>query len=52
MVREAHQGEVEELIDFARTLETVGVDLLTLALIDPPGPGGIEMLAGVVEGLR
>ena len=52
MVREAHQGDVEELIDFARTFEAVGVDLLTLTLIDPPGPGGIEMLAGVVEGLR
>ncbi len=52
MVREAHQGDVEELIAFARTFEAVGVDLLTLTLIDPPGPGGIEMLAGVVEGLR
>ena len=52
MVREAHQGDVEELLAFARTFEAVGVDLLTLTLIDPPGPGGIEMLAGVVEGLR
>ena len=52
MFREAHQGDVEELIDFARTFEAVGVDLLTLTLIDPPGPGGIEMLAGVVEGFR
>ena len=52
MVREAHQGDVEELIAFAQTFEAVGVDLLTLTLIDPPGPGGIEMLAGVVEGLR
>ena len=52
MVREAHQGDVEELIAFARTFEAVGVDLLTLTLIDPPGAGGIEMLAGVVEGLR
>ena len=52
MVREVHRGDVEELIDFARTFEAVGVDLLTLTLIDPPGPGGIEMLMRVVEGLR
>ena len=30
MVREAHQGDVEELIAFARTFGAVGVDLLTL----------------------
>ena len=49
MVREVHRGDVGELIDFARTFEAVGVDLLTLTLIDPPGPGGIEMFRDVVE---
>ncbi len=52
MTREARAGSVDELIEFARSFEAIGTDLLTLSLIDPPGVRGIEQLAGVVEGLR
>ena len=52
MTREARAGSVHELIEFARSFEAIGTDLLTLSLIDPPGVRGIEQLAGVVEGLR
>ena len=52
MTREARAGSVDELIEFARSFEAIGTDLLTLSLIDPPGVHGIEQLAGVVEGLR
>ena len=52
MTREARAGSVHELIEFARSFEAIGTDLLTLSLIDPPGVRGIEQLAGIVEGLR
>ena len=52
MTREARAGSVDELIEFARSFEAIGTDLLTLSLIDPPGVHGIEQLAGVVEGFR
>ena len=52
MTREAHAGSVNELIEFARSFEAAGTDLLTLSLIHPPGASGIEELAAVVEGLR
>lgn len=52
MVREARLGTPEELVAFGRRFEAVGADLLTLTLVDPPGPRGIEQLAAVVEGLR
>ena len=51
MVREVRSGSAHDLIEYARSFETVGADLLTLTLIDPPGPKGIEQLAPVVEGL-
>ena len=52
MVREVRLGTPEELVAFGRGFEAVGADLLTLTLVDPPGPRGIEQLAAVVEGLR
>ena len=52
MVREVRLGTPEALIGFAREFEVVGAELLTLTLVDPPGPRGIEKLASVVEGLR
>ena len=52
MTREARAGSVDELVEFARSFEAIGTDLLTLSLIDPPGVSGIEKMAPVVEALR
>ena len=52
MTQEARAGSVDDLIEFARSFEAIGTELLTLSLIDPPGVSGIEALAPVVEGLR
>ena len=49
---QARIGTSEELIAYARSFEAVGADRLTLTLVDPPGPRGIELLAPMVEGLR
>jgi alkanesulfonate monooxygenase SsuD/methylene tetrahydromethanopterin reductase-like flavin-dependent oxidoreductase (luciferase family) len=48
----ARVGTAAELLEHARTFEAVGVRQLTLSLVHPPGPKGIEMLAPIVEGLR
>ena len=48
----ARVGTTDELLAHVRTFEAVGVQHLTLSLVHPPGPKGIEMLAPVVEGLR
>jgi len=48
----ARVGTAVELLEHARTFEAVGVRQLTLSLVHPPGPKGIELLAPVVEGLR
>jgi alkanesulfonate monooxygenase SsuD/methylene tetrahydromethanopterin reductase-like flavin-dependent oxidoreductase (luciferase family) len=48
----ARAGTADELIAHARAFEAVGVQHLTLSLVHPPGPKGIEMLAAVLEGLR
>ena len=48
----ARVGTAEELLAHVRTFQAVGVEHLTLSLVHPPGPKGIEMLAPVVEGLR
>jgi alkanesulfonate monooxygenase SsuD/methylene tetrahydromethanopterin reductase-like flavin-dependent oxidoreductase (luciferase family) len=48
----ARVGTPAELLAHARTFAAVGVQHLTLSLVHPPGPKGIEMLAPVVEGLR
>jgi alkanesulfonate monooxygenase SsuD/methylene tetrahydromethanopterin reductase-like flavin-dependent oxidoreductase (luciferase family) len=48
----ARVGTASELLEHARTFAVVGVQQLTLSLVHPPGPKGIEMLAPFVEGLR
>ena len=48
----ARVGTTTELLAHVRTFQAVGVQHLTLSLVHPPGPKGIEMLAPVVEGLR
>jgi alkanesulfonate monooxygenase SsuD/methylene tetrahydromethanopterin reductase-like flavin-dependent oxidoreductase (luciferase family) len=48
----ARVGTPAEILEHARTFQAVGVRQLTLSLVHPPGPKGIEMLAPVVEGLR
>ena len=48
----ARVGTTAEILEHARTFQAVGVRQLTLSLVHPPGPKGIEMLAPVVEGLR
>lgn len=51
MTREVRIGNPNELTAHVKEFEAPGTDLLTLTLIDPPGPRGIEQLAAVVEGL-
>jgi alkanesulfonate monooxygenase SsuD/methylene tetrahydromethanopterin reductase-like flavin-dependent oxidoreductase (luciferase family) len=48
----ARVGTPDEVLAHVRTFQAVGVQHLTLSLVHPPGPKGIEMLAPVVEGLR
>jgi alkanesulfonate monooxygenase SsuD/methylene tetrahydromethanopterin reductase-like flavin-dependent oxidoreductase (luciferase family) len=48
----ARVGAPDDLLEHARTFEAAGVQHLTLSLVHPPGPRGIEMLAPLVEGLR
>jgi alkanesulfonate monooxygenase SsuD/methylene tetrahydromethanopterin reductase-like flavin-dependent oxidoreductase (luciferase family) len=48
----ARVGTTDELLAHVRTFEAIGVQHLTLSLVHPPGPKGIEMLAPVVESLR
>lgn len=52
MTREVRIGTVEELVEYAKSFQAVGTDLLTLTLVDPPGASGIEKLAPVIEALR
>ena len=49
MKREFYMGTIDELVAYARRFEEAGADLLTVTLIDPPGPRGIERLAPLVE---
>jgi alkanesulfonate monooxygenase SsuD/methylene tetrahydromethanopterin reductase-like flavin-dependent oxidoreductase (luciferase family) len=48
----ARVGTPDELLEHVRTFRAAGVQHLTLSLVHPPGPKGIEMLAPVIEGLR
>ena len=48
----ARVGTPDELLDHALAFRAAGVQHLTLSLVHPPGPRGIEMLAPVVDGLR
>ena len=51
MKRELYMGTLDELVAYARQFEKAGADLLTVTLIDPPGPDGIEQLAPLVDAL-
>jgi alkanesulfonate monooxygenase SsuD/methylene tetrahydromethanopterin reductase-like flavin-dependent oxidoreductase (luciferase family) len=48
----ARVGTAPELLAHARTFQAAGVQHLTLSLVHPPGPRGIERLAPIVVGLR
>jgi alkanesulfonate monooxygenase SsuD/methylene tetrahydromethanopterin reductase-like flavin-dependent oxidoreductase (luciferase family) len=48
----ARVATANELLEHARTFRAAGVQHLTLSLVHPPGPKGIELLAPIVEGLR
>ncbi len=48
----AHRGTPAAIADHARSFEAVGVELLTLALVDPAGPRGMERLGRALEGIR
>ena len=48
----ARVGTPDEILQHVKTFQAAGVQHLTLSLVHPPGPKGIEMLAPVIEGLR
>jgi alkanesulfonate monooxygenase SsuD/methylene tetrahydromethanopterin reductase-like flavin-dependent oxidoreductase (luciferase family) len=48
----ARLGTTDEILAHVRTFEAIGVQHLTLSLVHPPGPKGIEMLGPVIESLR
>lgn len=48
----ARVGTPDEILAHVRTFQAAGVQHLTLSLVHPPGPKGIEMLSPVVEGLK
>jgi len=48
----ARQGGVEVIAAHLRAFQAAGVDHVTLTLVHPPGPRGLDRLAAVVEALR
>jgi alkanesulfonate monooxygenase SsuD/methylene tetrahydromethanopterin reductase-like flavin-dependent oxidoreductase (luciferase family) len=52
MRQQARVGTADEILEHVRTFRGAGVRHLTLSLVHPPGPKGIEALAPVIEGLR
>jgi probable F420-dependent oxidoreductase len=48
----ARVGAVEEIVDHLRAFEAVGIEHLTVNVVDPPGVRGIERFAAVIEALR
>jgi alkanesulfonate monooxygenase SsuD/methylene tetrahydromethanopterin reductase-like flavin-dependent oxidoreductase (luciferase family) len=48
----ARLGSVDDLVAHLRTFEAVGVAHLTVNVVDPPGPRGIERFAAVIEAFR
>ena len=48
----ARQGGVEAIAAHLRAFQAAGVDHVTLTLVHPPGPRGLDRLAAVVEALR
>jgi hypothetical protein len=48
----ARVGTSDELVEHIQTFRAAGVRHLTLSLVHPPGPKGVESFAPVVEALR
>ena len=48
----ARQGAPEEILAHLATFEARGVEHLTLSLVHPPGPRGLERFAPLIETLR
>jgi alkanesulfonate monooxygenase SsuD/methylene tetrahydromethanopterin reductase-like flavin-dependent oxidoreductase (luciferase family) len=48
----ARLGSVEEIAAHLRAFEAIGIDHLTVNVVDPPGVRGIERFAAVIEALR
>jgi alkanesulfonate monooxygenase SsuD/methylene tetrahydromethanopterin reductase-like flavin-dependent oxidoreductase (luciferase family) len=48
----ARLGSVEELAAHLQGFEAIGIDHLTVNVVDPPGARGIERFAAVIEALR
>jgi alkanesulfonate monooxygenase SsuD/methylene tetrahydromethanopterin reductase-like flavin-dependent oxidoreductase (luciferase family) len=49
---QARQGGVEEIAAHLRGFQAAGVEHVTLTVVHPPGPRGLERLAAVVAALR
>ena len=52
MRQEARVGTAEELVAHIREYASVGVEHLTLAVVYPTGPQGIEALAPIVQAVH
>ena len=48
----ARLGSVEEVAAHLRAFEAIGIEHLTVNVVDPPGVRGIERFAAVIEALR
>jgi probable F420-dependent oxidoreductase len=48
----ARLGSAEEVAAHLRSFAAIGIEHLTVAIVDPPGPRGIERFAHVIEALR
>ena len=48
----ARLGSVEEIVAHLRAFEAIGIEHLTVNVVDPPGVRGIERFAAVIEALR
>jgi hypothetical protein len=43
---------VEEIVAHLRAFDAIGIEHLTVNVVDPPGVRGIERFAAVIEALR
>lgn len=48
----ARLGSVEEIVAHLRAFEAIGIERLTVNVVDPPGVRSIERFAAVIEALR
>ena len=48
----ARLGSAEEVAAHIRAFEAIGIEHLTVNIVDPPGVRGIERFAAVMEALR